>query len=658
MHPPVRSATPSTRARTRALARPLVLALALALGACADTPRAPTVHGVSVDQPAPSVAVGASVALTATVAAEAGADTSVAWTSGDEAIASIDPATGVATGHALGQVDVTARSTVAAEHADTVTLTVLAAHDDAPSEVALEPNAIVGTLVDAQGAPMPGVHVSARLTAVASVGSDVADASAARAAPVGAASVGLADARGVFRLPVDAAGSYAITALDDAMGAFATVSVVEADDGELVAAEVVRLTAAPYGAVSGSVTGASGGVFVFALGTSIVATTDDLGRFVLTRVPAGTHRVAAGLPGATSAPIAVTVTPGEVTLLEQAIVVGPTVTAVDPPGIRLAELDDDVYTTITWPHTFEIVGHGFGRNQGLSRLRYANANADTSVLSWSDERIVVSTELLRRSLPGFPLEALRDMSRDAFRFEVITATGSARSEPVMLVSRDAFHILPSPPRTTGHSEVNVRVREAIWLVDVAVEFQIEVENGVALDAHSDDVIDRFTTRSLADPHGTGSGFRLLRTSGLPLVATLRSIEHPQLSTAVHDHLGTVATLDETAYPAGAITLTGTLIGWDGAPFETGLEWVMVLQEVVSLDPLELAPIPEIPRTEVTVGAEGAFHAPVEVPASYEGRTLRAHIAYVVYSDRFPQGRGFRYLATADFTVDGSPAAAH
>lgn len=69
----------------------------------------PAVTLVEIDQATPATAIGGTVTLTATVTAVGGANESVTWTSGDEAIATVD-ADGVVTGVASGTVAITATS--------------------------------------------------------------------------------------------------------------------------------------------------------------------------------------------------------------------------------------------------------------------------------------------------------------------------------------------------------------------------------------------------------------------------------------------------------------------------------------------------------------------------------------------------------------------
>ena len=84
----------------------------------------PAVTGVNITQPSATIAIAATVTLTAAVSAVGGASTAVTWTSSDLAIATVSP-TGVVTGVAEGTVSITARSAFDATRSSTIPVTVV-----------------------------------------------------------------------------------------------------------------------------------------------------------------------------------------------------------------------------------------------------------------------------------------------------------------------------------------------------------------------------------------------------------------------------------------------------------------------------------------------------------------------------------------------------
>lgn len=95
------------------------------LGADADPD--PVVKSVTIDQAAPTVEEGKTVALTATVV-DADAEYTLAWASDNTAVATVDAATGVVTGVKAGEANITVTA------ADGVTATVKVTVTAAPVE--------------------------------------------------------------------------------------------------------------------------------------------------------------------------------------------------------------------------------------------------------------------------------------------------------------------------------------------------------------------------------------------------------------------------------------------------------------------------------------------------------------------------------------------
>lgn len=90
---------------------------------------APAVLGVSIDQGDVGLVVGETIGLTATVDVAGDASPNVTWSSGNEAVATVDAATGEVTAQGVaGQTaDITATSVADATVSDTVTVTLAAA---------------------------------------------------------------------------------------------------------------------------------------------------------------------------------------------------------------------------------------------------------------------------------------------------------------------------------------------------------------------------------------------------------------------------------------------------------------------------------------------------------------------------------------------------
>ena len=97
------------------------------LGAATEPDPTPTVKSVTIDQAAPTVEEGKTVALTATVV-DADAEYTLAWTSDATGVATVDAATGVVTGVKAGTANITVTA------AEGVTATVAVTVTAAPAE--------------------------------------------------------------------------------------------------------------------------------------------------------------------------------------------------------------------------------------------------------------------------------------------------------------------------------------------------------------------------------------------------------------------------------------------------------------------------------------------------------------------------------------------
>ena len=87
-----------------------------------------SVTSVTIDQNDQELEIGDAVHLTATVATTGGADASVDWSSGDEAIATVDP-TGTVTGVSVGRTSVTATSVFDRTRTDSIVVEVVPSSD-------------------------------------------------------------------------------------------------------------------------------------------------------------------------------------------------------------------------------------------------------------------------------------------------------------------------------------------------------------------------------------------------------------------------------------------------------------------------------------------------------------------------------------------------
>ena len=98
---------------------------------------APRVVGVSIDQEDVRLGVDESVVLSATVEVVGGAETGVAWTSEDDAVATVDAASGEVTGVSPGVTRITAASVVDASKNASVSVTVDEGPIDATNRVVI-----------------------------------------------------------------------------------------------------------------------------------------------------------------------------------------------------------------------------------------------------------------------------------------------------------------------------------------------------------------------------------------------------------------------------------------------------------------------------------------------------------------------------------------
>jgi uncharacterized protein len=87
----------------------------------------PAVIALSIDQAEPTVTVGGSLQLTATVVSVNGADALVTWNASPTDVATVDAATGLVTGLDAGEATITVTSAADAQITDAVVLTVLPA---------------------------------------------------------------------------------------------------------------------------------------------------------------------------------------------------------------------------------------------------------------------------------------------------------------------------------------------------------------------------------------------------------------------------------------------------------------------------------------------------------------------------------------------------
>jgi uncharacterized protein YjdB len=139
---------------------------------------APAVVSVSIDQADPTLSIGETATLTATVVAAGGAAQTVDWSSSNEAVATVDE-DGVVTGVAAGTAAITATSTFDGTKSDSVTVTV--APDPAVTSVSIDQvdpavtiggtTALTATVVAVGGAPET-VDWSSSNEAVATVDED------------------------------------------------------------------------------------------------------------------------------------------------------------------------------------------------------------------------------------------------------------------------------------------------------------------------------------------------------------------------------------------------------------------------------------------------------------------------------------------------------
>ena len=148
----------------------LMLAAVIALVACGGPggDPAPRVVGVSIDREDVRLGVGESVVLSATVEVVGGAGTGVAWSSEDDAVATVGAASGEVTGVSPGVVSITAVSVVDASKTASVSVTVEEAPIDATNRVVIgaaqEPG-LLGDLLNVAGFSAIAFEVNAWLFA-------------------------------------------------------------------------------------------------------------------------------------------------------------------------------------------------------------------------------------------------------------------------------------------------------------------------------------------------------------------------------------------------------------------------------------------------------------------------------------------------------------
>lgn len=108
-----------------------IASIMVVLAACQQQAAPPdgAVNSVTISPANPTVEVGQTTQLSATVDADAGVAQSVTWESNAEGIATVSDS-GLVTGVAAGEAEITATSTVDATKSDTVTVTVTAASGD------------------------------------------------------------------------------------------------------------------------------------------------------------------------------------------------------------------------------------------------------------------------------------------------------------------------------------------------------------------------------------------------------------------------------------------------------------------------------------------------------------------------------------------------
>ena len=493
------------------------------------------------------------------------------------------------------------------------------APDDA---IGLVPNVITGVLSDASGAPLAGRQVSVSAMTVAA--SAVQSVATGRALNNGAArsSVASTDARGVFSVPVSHAGTYGLASVSDSDGAYVSVAVHVDTDGVLMQAGEVRMASTPLGAISGQVDGPGAGVFVFALGTSFSAVTDASGAFAMTRVPAGSYQVVAGFPGSITAPVEVTVVSGATTALSSTIEFGPRVDGVDPSGFVPWVMDESGWPVS--PPSFTISGSGFGSSQALSDLRYAGTNVDTAIRSWTDTEIVVDVERIDHSLAAGSRLAY-ETPAEAFVFEVVTATGSAFTAPVGVITEIISSGWDSTPDGAPASDTLFRVQAyAFWVHQLPdVTYDLDVENGQALDADDLSPINSFMTAPEGPRWGNNMHLFIRQTSGLPAIITFDprgtphfgAVEPTSLVVARDIEFG----LDNVSYAAGSIDLSGTVLSWDGLPMPDDGNFSLTLS-VYGEEPVS---------HPIAIDGDGRFDATVAItiPDSSFGLGVNVSLVY-------------------------------
>ena len=128
---------------------------------------APRVVGVSIDREDVRLDVGASVVLSATVEVVGGAGTGVAWSSEDEAVATVGAASGVVTGVSTGVTRITATSVVDVSKNASVAVTVEAPIDGTNRVViaTVQEPGLLGDLLNVAGSSAIPIEIHAWLFA-------------------------------------------------------------------------------------------------------------------------------------------------------------------------------------------------------------------------------------------------------------------------------------------------------------------------------------------------------------------------------------------------------------------------------------------------------------------------------------------------------------
>ena len=492
----------------------VVVLCALLLTGCQGADPAPSIRGVTIEPGDRTVEIGGTLALSATVTADAGADPSVDWASDADSVAAVD-GEGVVTGVAAGSAVIRATSTADFTHHDEVTIAVTQPPPDVSAPI------IHGVLRDVDGRPIAGAQVALG-TAHAPTPHAIAAAPATSGDAIErAAAMQMTDEDGVFGFDVDRPGAYTLTNLGDTTGAFARILAERQPDGSLLAPATVAMTALPLGAVTGSVDGRGAGVLAFLAGTSFLALTDADGAFVITRVPAGHYEAMAGVAGTIGAAQSVDVPPGATVALEQPLTIGPSIRGVTPSGLvpMTWTSEDDVE-----PATYVLHGTGFGDRQGLSVLRFAGFPLDSQAVSaWTDDTIEVDGARLVDLVSYYGFEA--PTTPEDLRFSVVTVAGEAVSEiagPYEVGLWFGFDAGDAEEAHGGRIEVFGVVAPIGGRPLPEITMDVSVRNGRALGTDGAIEISSFVTSGSSPEYGgpPSADFLVEPSSALPVLVTI------------------------------------------------------------------------------------------------------------------------------------------